>query len=67
MIVYGMFVITATLLVIGGVGTIQNDKAAIQATVALMTLWGFLVRIYILCYTENDIPTNKDYFTNPKL
>jgi hypothetical protein len=46
MVVYGMFVITATLLVIGGVGTIKDNKAAIQATVALMTLWGFLVRIH---------------------
>ncbi|CZR68320.1 related to MFS alpha-glucoside transporter [Phialocephala subalpina] len=42
LVVYGMIIITATLLVIGGVGTIQNDKAAIRATVALMTIWGFL-------------------------
>jgi hypothetical protein len=46
MVVYGIFVITATLLVIAGVGIIKNNKAAIQATVAIMTLWGFLVRIH---------------------
>jgi hypothetical protein len=43
--VYGMFIMTATLLVIGGIGTIKNSKAALQAIVALMSLWGFLVRL----------------------
>ena len=55
MVVYGMFVITATFLVIGGVGTIKNNKAAIQATVALMTLWGFLVRNYPEWYSIHEI------------
>ncbi|KAJ4249856.1 hypothetical protein NW762_012199 [Fusarium torreyae] len=40
--VYGLFTMTTTLLVIGGLGTIQNSKAALTATVALMSIWGFL-------------------------
>jgi hypothetical protein len=66
-----MIVITATLLVIGGVGTIQNDKAAIRATVALMTIWGFLVCFSKSFQTRNDLVFVKffiEFFvTNAKL
>ncbi|KAJ4204142.1 hypothetical protein NW759_014979 [Fusarium solani] len=40
--VYGLMAMTATLLVIGGLGTIQDSRAALTATVALMSVWGFL-------------------------
>jgi hypothetical protein len=36
--VYGMFVMTATLFIIGEIDTIQPDKATLQATIALISL-----------------------------
>lgn len=42
LVVGGMFVMTASLLVIGGISTI-NTKPTLKATVALMALWGWLV------------------------
>ncbi|OQE25347.1 hypothetical protein PENSTE_c006G09328 [Penicillium steckii] len=41
MIVGGMFIMTGLLLVIGGISTIGSDSA-LKATVAFMTVWGFL-------------------------
>ncbi|KAL2214751.1 general substrate transporter [Sarocladium strictum] len=41
MIVGGAFVMTALLLVIGGISTI-NSSPALSATVAFMVIWGFL-------------------------
>ncbi|KAH8885619.1 general substrate transporter [Thozetella sp. PMI_491] len=41
MIVGGMFVMTAALLLIGGISTI-NSPASLKATVSFMTIWGFL-------------------------
>lgn len=37
-----MFVMTAGLLLIGGISTI-NNAPSLKATVAFMTVWGFLV------------------------
>lgn len=42
MVVGGMIVMTCGLLLIGGISTI-NSQTALKATVAFMTLWGFLV------------------------
>jgi len=42
LIVWGTIIMTATLLVIGGVSTLKSDSA-LEATVALMTIWGYLV------------------------
>jgi MFS transporter, SP family, general alpha glucoside:H+ symporter len=41
MIVGGAFVMTALLLVIGGISTIGSAQA-LTATVAFMVIWGFL-------------------------
>ncbi|KAM9884323.1 maltose permease [Verticillium dahliae] len=41
MIVGGVFIMTALLLVIGGISTI-GSQAALSATVAFMCIWGFL-------------------------
>ncbi|KIW64073.1 hypothetical protein PV04_09031 [Phialophora macrospora] len=43
--VYGMFVMTFTLLIIGGLGTIQNNKSALTAAIAFMSIWGFLYQL----------------------
>ncbi|KAH7146608.1 maltose permease [Dactylonectria estremocensis] len=40
--VYGLIAMTVTLLIIGGLGTIRNNKTALTATIALMSVWGFL-------------------------
>ncbi|KAJ0378158.1 hypothetical protein COL26b_003584 [Colletotrichum chrysophilum] len=45
MIVGGCFVMTATLLLIGGIGTLENNQKALMATVSLMTIWGFLYQM----------------------
>jgi MFS transporter, SP family, general alpha glucoside:H+ symporter len=42
MIVGGMMIMTAALLLIGGISTI-GTRPALSATVSFMTLWGFLV------------------------
>lgn len=42
MIVGGSFVMLCGLLVIGGISTLKN-AASLKATVAFMTLWGFVV------------------------
>ena len=52
MIVWGSIVMCATLLIIGGISTIES-KAAVSATVALMTIWGFLV--CLTCCLSQDI------------
>lgn len=44
MIVGGCITITAGLLIIGGVSTV-NNQSALSATVALMTIWGFLYQV----------------------
>lgn len=44
MIVGGCITITAGLLIIGGVSTV-NNQSALSATVALMTIWGFLYQM----------------------
>lgn len=44
MIVYGSIVLTSLLLVIGGISTLGN-QAALSAMVALMCIWGLLVRL----------------------
>ncbi|KAH7123244.1 general substrate transporter [Dactylonectria estremocensis] len=44
MIVGGCITITAGLLVIGGVSTV-NSQEALKATVALMVIWGFLYQM----------------------
>ncbi|KAI5918150.1 general substrate transporter [Camillea tinctor] len=41
MVVGGMITMTAGLLIIGGISTL-NNPASLKATVAFMTLWGFL-------------------------
>ncbi|KAI6423315.1 hypothetical protein MCOR22_011351 [Pyricularia oryzae] len=41
LVVGGMFVMTAGLLLIGGISTI-NNAPSLKATVAFMTVWGFL-------------------------
>ncbi|KAI0123760.1 maltose permease [Xylariales sp. AK1849] len=41
MVVGGMFIMIASLLIIGGLST-MNSSSALKATVAFMTLWGFL-------------------------
>ncbi|KAI0593541.1 general substrate transporter [Biscogniauxia sp. FL1348] len=41
MVVGGMIIMTAGLLIIGGISTI-NNSASLKATVAFMTIWGFL-------------------------
>jgi hypothetical protein len=41
--VYGMALMSSLLLVIGVVSTIQGNKLALDATVALMTVWGFIL------------------------
>lgn len=43
LIVGGCIMMTALLPFIGGI-SILNTPTALKATVALMTLWGFLVR-----------------------
>jgi MFS family permease len=48
LIVGGTITMCATLLIIGGISTIKNSSA-LKATVALMTIWGYLVRLVILC------------------
>ncbi|KAI1490508.1 hypothetical protein F5X96DRAFT_635825 [Biscogniauxia mediterranea] len=45
MVVGGMIIMTAGLLIIGGISTL-NSSASLKATVAFMTIWGFLVRLY---------------------
>lgn len=47
MIVGGMFIMTGLLLVIGGISTIGSDST-LKATVAFMTVWGFLVSLWFL-------------------
>ncbi|KAF6840437.1 maltose permease [Colletotrichum plurivorum] len=47
MIVGGCFVMTAALLVIGGIGTLENNQKALMATVSLMTIWGFLYQCFL--------------------
>ena len=44
--VYGLIIMTVTLLIIGGLGTIQSNKAVLNAVIALMSIWGFLVSLY---------------------
>ena len=42
MIVYGTIAITCLLLLIGGLGTLENNRTALQAVVGFMSFWGFL-------------------------
>ncbi|KAF7558170.1 hypothetical protein G7Z17_g107 [Cylindrodendrum hubeiense] len=44
MIVGGSITITAGLLIIGGISTV-NNKAALNATVSFMVIWGFLYQM----------------------
>lgn len=44
MIVGGMVTMTAGLLLIGGISTINNQQA-LPATVAFMVVWGFLYQV----------------------
>lgn len=46
--VHGYIIMTATLLVIGGLGTAKNSKAVTNAVIALMSFWGFLVSSLLL-------------------
>ncbi|RDW87847.1 hypothetical protein BP5796_03541 [Coleophoma crateriformis] len=41
LVVYGTIVMTASLLIIGGISTI-NSSNSLKATVALMCIWGFI-------------------------
>ncbi|KAM5343609.1 hypothetical protein ACJ41O_012146 [Fusarium nematophilum] len=41
MIAYGNIVLTALLLVIGGISTIKSSQHGLNAMVALMAIWGF--------------------------
>lgn len=45
MIVYGTFAITALLLLIGGLGTMENNPTALKAVVGFMSFWGFLFQL----------------------
>lgn len=42
LIVYGTIAMTTALLIIGGISTLKSQPA-LKATVALMTIWGYLV------------------------
>uniref|UniRef100_A0A8H7TW80 Major facilitator superfamily (MFS) profile domain-containing protein n=1 Tax=Bionectria ochroleuca TaxID=29856 RepID=A0A8H7TW80_BIOOC len=44
MLVGGMIVITAGLLIIGGISTVNNDSA-LKATVSFMVVWGYLYQM----------------------
>lgn len=44
MLVGGMIVITAGLLIIGGISTVSNDSA-LKATVSFMVIWGYLYQV----------------------
>lgn len=45
MIVYGTFAITALLLIIGGLGTMEDNQTALKAVVGFMSFWGFLFQL----------------------
>ncbi|KAH8629486.1 maltose permease [Alternaria alternata] len=45
MIVYGTIAITCLLLLIGGLGTLENNRTALQAVVGFMSFWGFLFQL----------------------
>ena len=48
LIVGGMNIMTAALLIIGGISTMKDNKDALKATVSFMTIWGFLVNFRFL-------------------
>jgi hypothetical protein len=53
MIVGGSFIMTALLLVIGGISTI-GSAPALSATVAFMVIWGFLYQVSL-----TDVPNSR--------
>ncbi|KAK6209919.1 maltose permease [Colletotrichum tabaci] len=47
LIVWGTVVMTALLLLIGGLGVVQDNKMAVTAMVAFMALWGFIFQLSV--------------------
>lgn len=58
LIVGGCFIMTALLLVIGGISTI-GSSSALSATVAFMVIWGFLYQVCSM-HSINEIIANLD-------
>lgn len=44
---WGCIAMTVLLLIIGCLGIARDNKQVLSAVVALMAIWGFLVRDYI--------------------